>query len=191
MRIPYLAKEIQIPDNVKVTVSDGKVVVRGSLGALEREFKNLPVIIRVQDNKVVVESWFCNREQKALVGTVAAHIRNMMLGVSRGWRYKLKIVYSHFPMSVKLLERERKLIIENFLGRRDKLVVDVPDGVKVQVLKDDIIVEGIDIDVVSQFASRVEQITTLRGDEGPCVHGRERGPGVLDGIYVYKVEHMK
>lgn len=113
----------------------------------------------------------------------------MILGVTRGWRYKLKIVFSHFPMNAKV--QGNQLVIENFMGRRSKIILNIPKGIKVSTTKDDIVVEGIDKEVVSQFAASVELATTLRGEERISPHGREGGPGVLDGIYVYAVEHMK
>jgi large subunit ribosomal protein L6 len=188
-RQPYVFRSVEVPDGVKVEVSGSRVVVKGPLGALERDFGNLPIIIRLSDGSVIIETYMAGRREKALVGTVAGHIRNMILGVTRGWRYKLKIVYSHFPISVKV--QGNQLVIENFLGRRSKIILDIPRGVKVSVTKDDIIVEGIDREVVAQFAANIEEATTLRGDERVSPHGREGGPGVLDGIYVYAVEHMK
>ena len=188
-RLPYVFRSVEVPDGVKVEVSGSRVVVKGPLGTLERDFGNLPIIIRLNDGSVVVETYMAGRREKALVGTVAGHIRNMILGVTRGWRYKLAIVYSHFPISVKV--QGNQLVIENFLGRKSKIILDIPRGVKVSVTKDDIIVEGIDREVVAQFAAKIEEATTLRGDERVSPHGREGGPGVLDGIYVYAVEHMK
>ena len=193
VRIPYLREEVEIPSGVKVEVKtvgyDTIVKVKGPLGEIEKNFGYIPLLIHVDGNKVVLETYFAKKFEKALIGTIASKIRNMILGVTKGWRYKLKIVYSHFPMMVKV--QGDKLIIENFLGRKDKIVLDIPKGVKVQVTKDDVIVEGIDKELVSQFAANIEQATTLRGDERPCPHGREGGPGVLDGIYVYAVEHIK
>jgi len=192
-RIPYLREELDIPPGVTVEVKqhryDTIVRVKGPLGELEKNFGYIPILVQVANGKVLLETYFAKKWEKALIGTIAARIRNMILGVTKGWRYKLKIVYSHFPIMVKV--QGDKLVIENFLGRKDKIVLDIPKGVKVQVTKDDIIVEGIDKDLVSQFAANIEQATTLRGDERPCPHGREGGPGILDGIYVYAVEHIK
>ncbi|MEM0468153.1 MAG: 50S ribosomal protein L6, partial [Pyrobaculum sp.] len=85
-----------------------------------------------------------------------------------------------------------QLIIENFLGRKSKIVLEIPKGVKVEVKgKEDIIIEGIDRDLVSRFAAAVQQATELRGDERPSPHGREGGLGVVDGIYVVGYEHIK
>ncbi|MEM1807051.1 MAG: 50S ribosomal protein L6, partial [Pyrobaculum sp.] len=117
-------------------------------------------------------------------------LRNMFLGVTKGWRYKLKVIYTHFPMLIKV--QGSQLIIENFLGRKSKIVLEIPKGVKVEVKgKEDIIIEGIDRDLVSRFAAAVQQATELRGDERPSPHGREGGLGVVDGIYVVGYEHIK
>jgi len=188
-RQPYVFRSVEVPDGVKVEVSGSRVVVKGPLGSLERDFGNLPIIIRLGDGSVIIESYMAGREERAVVGTVAGHIRNMILGVTRGWRYKLKIVFSHFPMNVKV--QGNQLVIENFMGRRSKIVLEIPKGIKVSATKDDVVVEGIDRELVSQFAARIEEATTLRGEERISPHGREGGPGVLDGIYVYAVEHMK
>ncbi len=184
-----MSEVVEVPSNVKVEVVGSRVSVKGPLGALERDFGNVPVIIRLDGNTVVVESHFAGRREKALVGTIAGHIRNMITGVTRGWRYKLKIVYSHFPISVKV--QGNQLVIENFLGRRSKITLEIPKGIKVSTTKDDIVVEGIDKELVSQFAANIELATTLRGEERISPHGREGGPGVLDGIYVYAFENIK
>ncbi len=192
-RIPYLREELEVPQGVNVEIRQQKyntiVKVRGPLGEVEKNFGYIPILIQHADSKLVLETFFAKKWEKALIGTIAARIRNMILGVTKGWRYKLKIVYSHFPIMVKV--QGNKLVIENFLGRKDKIVLEIPRGVKVQVTKDDIIVEGVDRDVVSQFAANIEEATTLRGEDRPCPHGREGGPGVLDGIYVYAVEHIR
>lgn len=162
-RQPYVFEEVEVPEGVKVDVSGSRVVVKGPLGTLERDFGNIPVIIRQSNGSIIVETYFAGRSERAVVGTVAGHIRNMILGVTKGWRYKLKIVFSHFPMNAKV--QGNQLVIENFMGRRSKITLNIPKGVKVSTTKDDIVVEGIDKEVVSQFAANIELATTLRGDE--------------------------
>ncbi|GGP21526.1 50S ribosomal protein L6 [Thermocladium modestius] len=186
---PIASAAVKVPEGVTVQVSGNKVSVKGPLGSLERDFSSLPIIIEKLDGEVNVYSYFADRKSKAMVGTVAGHINNMILGATRGWRYKLKVVFSHFPMNIKV--QGKQLVIENFLGRKSKIIVPVPDGVKVQVTKDDIIVEGIDKELVSHFAANVEMATTLRGKDRISPHGREGTPGVLDGIYVYASEFSK
>jgi large subunit ribosomal protein L6 len=83
------------------------------------------------------------------------------------------------------------VVIENFLGRRGKVTARILPGVKVRVDKDDVIVEGVDKEAVAQTAANIHQATRLRGKQHMCPHGREGGPGILDGIYLYAVEHMR
>ncbi|MEM3996211.1 MAG: 50S ribosomal protein L6 [Pyrobaculum sp.] len=195
MQVVYAVEEVEVPDGVKVSVErtgpfDYVVRVRGPLGELAREFKNTPVVMSVRDGKVVMEVFNARKREYAILGVYRGILRNMCLGVTRGWRYKLKVIYTHFPMLVKV--QGGQLVIENFLGRKSKIVLDIPKGVKVEVKgKEDIVVEGVDRDLVSQFAARIQQATELRGDERPSPHGREGGLGVVDGIYVVGYEHVK
>lgn len=195
MRVPYAREELEIPQGVTVSVEktglfDYKVTVKGPLGSVEKTFRNVPISISASDGKVVLEVFEARKREYAILGAIKGALNNAFLGVTRGWRYKLKIIYTHFPMLVKI--QGSQLSIENFLGRKSKIVLEVPKGVKVQLQgKEDIIVEGVDRDVVSQFAANIERAVELHGDEKPAPHGREGGLGVVDGIYVYGVEHVK
>ncbi len=189
MKIPYVSEEVKIPEGVEVTVENNVVRVKGPLGELVRDFSKQPVTIRKEGNTVIVECYFAKKRERALIGTIAKHIKNMIIGVTKGFRYRMKIVYAHFPMSVKV--EGDKVIIENFLGQKDKKVAKIVGDVKVKVEKDEVIIEGIDIEKVSQTAANIHNAVRLRGKNRPCPHGREGGPGVLDGIYLYQVELAK
>lgn len=173
-------REIKIPDGVKVNVNGRVVEVIGPLGRLIRDFSNNPALIEISGDKVVVYAVWPRRREKAHVGTVAAHIRNMIKGVTKGFTYKLKIVYAHFPISVKV--DGNKVLIENFMGERVPRVAEIVGSTKVFVKGDDVIVQGIDLESVSQTAANIEQATRIK----------ERDPRrFLDGIYVYeKVEGL-
>lgn len=195
MHVVYSVEEVEIPQNVKVSVEkigpfDYVVKVKGPLGEITKEFRNTPVVMNLRDGKVVLEVFNARKKEYAILGTYKGILRNMFLGVTKGWRYKLKVIYTHFPMLVKV--QGNQLIIENFLGRKSKIVLTIPSGVKVEVKgKEDIIVEGVDKDLVSQFAATIQSAVELRGDERPSPHGREGGLGIVDGIYVVGYEHIK
>ena len=174
-RIPYIKSEVEIPENVEVTVEGKRVSVKGPKGTLSRSF-NAPVNIILNGNIVRVEATFPRKREKAMVGTVASHIRNMIIGVTKGFVYKLKIVYAHFPINVKV--EGKKVLIENFLGERAPRIAEiVGDDVKVMVKGDDIIVEGINIENVGQTAANIQLATKIK-DKDPRVF--------QDGIYVYE-----
>lgn len=171
-------KIVNIPNGVEVIVENKKVVVTGPKGKLERNFSHARnVIIRIENRKVIVESFLPKKKDKALVGTIAGHIKNMIKGVTQGFRYKMKIVYAHFPITVKT--KGKTIIIENFLGEKVPRTAKIIGDVKVSVKGDEVIIEGIDIESVSQTAANIELATRIKGKD-PRVF--------LDGIYIYAKE---
>lgn len=155
------SKEISIPANVNIEVSNSKVKVSGEKGSLEKEFKQIfSVKIEKLENKVRVSSESERRKTKAMVGTIAAHIRNMMEGVTKGFTYKLKVIYSHFPVTVKV--EGNKILVQNFLGERVPRVAKIFGDTKVKVEGQDITVTGINLDDAGLTASSIEQSTRIR-----------------------------
>ncbi|MHA1238736.1 MAG: 50S ribosomal protein L6 [Candidatus Odinarchaeia archaeon] len=176
-KFEYLEKIVEIPENIQVEVNGKKVKVTGERGTLEKDFHHAPVNISKENNKVKVYITHARKKEAATVGTIARHIQNMILGVSEGFTYKMKIVYSHFPINVKVLENENKVIIENFIGERAPRFAKIYGNVKVSIKGDDIIIEGNDIEEVSHTAANIQAATKIK-DKDPRVF--------LDGIYVYQ-----
>jgi large subunit ribosomal protein L6 len=176
MRLPEISKSIQVPDGVKVNVERRKVTVIGSKGTLTRDFSYVPISIESEDDKTVrVWAEWPRKKEASLVGTIHSHIQNMITGVEKGFSYKLKIVFSHFPISVKV--QGKSVLIENFTGERRARKVKVIGDVQVKVQGDDVIVEGISLEDVSQTAANIEQATKVK----------KKDPRVfLDGIYVFE-----
>jgi len=195
VRTVYLFDYVEVPDGVDVEVEktgpyDYRVIVKGPLGSVIKEFKNTPVKLSLEDKRVVLEVYNAKKREYSLVGTYKGILKNAILGVTRGWRYKMKIIYTHFPMLVKI--QENTLIVENFLGRKSKIYIRIPQGVRVQVVgKEDLVIEGVDRDLLGNFAATIEESVRLKGDEKPSPHGREGGLGVVDGIYLAGIEHIK
>ncbi len=189
----HLRSEVEIPAGINVEISGKKIKIQGPLGVIEKDFSHLHNIIieKTDDNKIIIETWFPSKKEQSLINTIISHLNNAFIGVQKGYRYKMKIVYAHFPMSLKVDEKNNVVIIENYLGSRDKKYAKILPGVKVKVQKDDVIIEGIDIDAVGQTAANFHLTARLRGKRRLSPHGREGGPGILDGIYLYAKEHMK
>ncbi|MGQ4833172.1 MAG: 50S ribosomal protein L6 [Candidatus Asgardarchaeia archaeon] len=174
-KTPIAYKEVEIPDGITINIEGKKVTVSGPKGELSKDFSHTVVNLRKSDNKVIVEYLFPTRREKAQVGTVAAHIKNMIKGVSEGFIYKMKMVYSHFPFTVKV--EGKNVVIENFLGERAPRVAKIVGNTKVTVKGDDVIIEGIDIEAVGQTAANIQLATKIK-DKDPRVF--------MDGIYVYE-----
>ncbi|RLF25852.1 MAG: 50S ribosomal protein L6 [Thermoprotei archaeon] len=187
MRVAYAREVVEIPSGAEVR-TEGKVVrIRGPKAELVKDFSHAPVNIRLENNKVVIEVLFARKKEYACLRTIASKIKNMILGVTKGFRYYMKIVYAHFPMSIKV--EGDKVIIENFLGEKaPRIAKIVGKDTKVYVKGDDVIVEGIDVEAVGQTAANIHLATHLTGKMRKCPHGRGGGPGILDGIYLYRKE---
>lgn len=176
----HVVREVAIPEGVNVEIKGNTVIVSGPKGVLSRDFTHARGInIKKEDSKVVVEAYFANRKKKALVGTVASHIKNMITGVTKGYRYKLKIMFSHFPISVKVDNKTGEVIITNFLGEKAPRKARILEGVKVTVKGNDVIVEGIDIEKVGQTAANIESACKVQDLDRRIF---------LDGIYIYEKE---
>jgi large subunit ribosomal protein L6 len=173
-------KTVDIPEGVTVNLEGKTVEVRGEKGSLVRDFSHAPVSIQLSEREIIVSASWPKRKVSALVGTVCSHIGNMIKGVTEGFTYRLKIVYSHFPITVKV--EGNRVAIGNFIGERNPRIAKIAGAARVTVKGDDVIVQGISIEDVSQTAANIEQATTVK----------KRDPRkFLDGIYVYqKLEGM-
>ena len=141
MRLPEISKTIQVPDGVDVTLAGKKVTVKGNKGTLTRDFSYVPISIDANGKTIRVWAKWPRKKEAALVGTIYSHIQNMISGASKGFSYKLKIVFSHFPISVKV--QGKTVLIENFTGERRARRVKMLGDVQVKVQSEDIIVQGI------------------------------------------------
>ncbi|MCW4044417.1 MAG: 50S ribosomal protein L6 [Candidatus Bathyarchaeota archaeon] len=175
MRLPEISRTIQVPDGTSLALEDKKVTVKGSKGTLTRDFSYVPISIEAEGQTVRIRAEWPRKKEAALVGTIYSHIQNMITGVQKGFTYKLKIVFSHFPISVKV--QGKSVLIENFTGERRARKVKMIGDVKVKVESEDIIVQGVNLEDVSQTAANIEQATRVK----------KKDPRVfLDGIYVYE-----
>ncbi len=172
VKIPV--KEVVIPEGVEVTYSDNVLTVKGPLGELKREFFHPYATLEVKDSKIIIKGKNQRRKTKAIVGTWASHVKNMIYGVLKGYEAKLKIVYVHFPMNVKV--EGDHVVITNFMGGKGIRKAKILEGVEVKVNKDEITVKGIDIEKVGQTAANIEQSCRDNG-------GRDRRI-FFDGIYI-------
>ena len=178
MQAINLKEEILIPDNVKVTVNDLEVKVKGPKGEIVKNFSYAKGIeLKIVDGKIILETTFANRRKKALFYSIISHINNMIVGVTKGYRYYLKIVYTHFPISVKVVGDEVQ--ISNLIGEKNIRKAKILSGVEVTVKGDDIIVEGIDLEKVAQTAANIESAAKITGFDRRIFS---------DGIYIYNKE---
>mmetsp|Transcript_28928 Transcript_28928/g.42672 ORF Transcript_28928/g.42672 Transcript_28928/m.42672 type:complete len:195 (-) Transcript_28928:128-712(-) len=185
MKTVLATRQQEIPDGVDVTIKSRKVTVKGPRGTLTREFKNINMDLRVvgsveeegsKKQFVQLDLWFATRKELACVRTVCSHIDNMFVGVTRGFVYKLRFVYSHFPINVTV--SGENVEIRNFLGEKRVRKVKLLEGVeytRTANVKDQIELSGNDIAAVSLTAAQIQQATNVR---------KKDLRKFLDGIYV-------
>jgi large subunit ribosomal protein L6 len=144
---------------------------------LEQDLSHIRCAIEADKGQVRVTSPWPRKVDIAMVGTAAAKIRNMIKGVSSGFSVKMKVVHAHFPVTLKVNEKERRLLIENFTGEKTPRIARIVGDSKVKASGDEILIQGISLEDVTQTASNIEQSTKIK-DKDQRVF--------LDGIYVFE-----
>ncbi|WP_178649754.1 50S ribosomal protein L6 [uncultured Methanobrevibacter sp.] len=172
-----IREEIEIPEGVEVIIDKNEVSVKGPNGKDSRIFTYPKVSIKEEDGLVVLETSFPKKKDKAMIGTTKAHISNMITGVTDGFKYTMKILFAHFPMTVKV--NKDVVVIDNFLGERHPRQAKIIGDSKVVVKGDEVTITGINKEHVGQTMANLEQATKIKG----------RDPRVFqDGIYLISKE---
>ena len=165
--------EIEVPDKVQVSIDGEMVNVKGPLGEQTRKLSSPYVKIVKEGDSVFVISDTGRARHRALLGTYAAHIRNMIHGVTEGFECAMKIVYAHFP--IKASVKGETFVIENFLGEKHPRRAKIVGRTKVTVKGDQVTISGSNIEEVGQTAANIERATRIKGYD----------PRIFqDGIYV-------
>ena len=147
---------LNIPENVNVNVENNIVTVKGPKGELTLELvKNISV--KVEENTVTVEPLKNDKFTHAMHGTTNANIKNMIIGVSEGYKKSLEIVGVGYKFAVA----GNKLTIN--AGYSHPVVKEVPEGITVKAVNNtEIELEGIDKVKIGEFAANIRKV---RGPE--------------------------
>ncbi|MCJ7450184.1 MAG: 50S ribosomal protein L6 [Candidatus Nanohaloarchaeota archaeon QJJ-9] len=168
-----MEEKVEIPENIEVEKEED--MIRASAGdeEVEKEFGYPEVDVRVDGGQVIIHTESSKRDDRAVIGTYKSHVENMFEGLEEEYEYKLKALYAHFPMSVKV--EGNQVVIQNFIGERAPRKVDILEGVNVQVSEDEITVSGPNKEKVSQTAANIEQA---------CYKGSRDLRKFQDGVYI-------
>lgn len=140
-------KHIELPGSVKFALSGRTVTVQGPKGTLKYEHRP-EVAVRLDDagKHVIVENK-TGADAKAYHGLTRALIQNMVIGADQGYKKELEI--NGVGWTAQVQGRKLKLVV----GYADPRILDIPQGVDVQVTQNKITVSGIDKQAVGQFAA--------------------------------------
>ncbi len=153
-------RTIGIPEGVNVNIDKLNVSISGPNGQLQRELWYPGIAIKRNDSEVVVMTDMPRREQLAMLGTLESHLKNMITGVTKGYEYTMKVVYSHFPIQLKI--EGQQVIIGNFLGEKRARKANIQGNTKVMIKGDQVIVSGINKEDVGQTAANIRQATKIK-----------------------------
>jgi large subunit ribosomal protein L6 len=172
-----MEKKFKIPAGASVSVSGKEVTVKGPRGELKRRFDDPrfahAIEFGVSGDEFYARTGSERRNAASMAGTIVGHVKNMAHGVTDGYKYTLKIVYTHFPVTVSVKGNEVE--IKNFLGERGTRRARVIGDAKVTADKESVTVTGADIESVSQTAANIEQACRLT---------RRDRRIFIDGIYL-------
>jgi large subunit ribosomal protein L6 len=175
MRAIETVEIVQLPENVDGMLDGRIVTIKGEKGELTRDFSHAPVQIKLDGKEFTIQASWPRKREASMVKTVRSHIKNMIKGVTAGFTIKLKIVFSHFPLTVKVVGDH--LTISNFTGERNPRTIQIMGSTKVQVKGEDIVIQGINLEHVSQTAANIQDGTKITNKD-PRVF--------LDGIYIFE-----
>lgn len=165
---------VDIPEEVTVSLKKTMLGVTGPLGKTFKSFKKIPVSIELQDKKISIKTSGSRKKEYAIMNTVRSIIRTLCEGVIHGYTIKMKIVYSHFPVTVKI--QGKQIMIENFQGERAARVARIHGQTKVASKGDEVILTGHVLSEVTQTAAEIQQKTKVKNKDHRVF---------LDGIYIF------
>ena len=159
MKLEKYERKVEIPSEVEVSIQKGVIIAKGPRGETSRTLRYPRIEIEKENNSIKVYSAKATRNQKRIIGTFTAHIKNILLGAKESYLYKLKICSGHFPM--KVIVEESEVVINNFLGEKVPRKARILEGIKVDIQDDVISVEGTDKEDTAQTAANIERSTRI------------------------------
>ncbi|KFM14293.1 50S ribosomal protein L6 [Marine Group I thaumarchaeote SCGC AAA799-O18] len=166
--------EIDIPQNVKVNLKNSMLQVEGPLGKTYKNFKKIPVNISINNNKIHLSAVGTRKKDYAILNTAKSLIQTLCEGIIDGYTVKMKIVSSHFPITIKI--DGKKVLIENFQGEKAPRVTKIWGETKVVPKGDDLIITGPILTDVTQTAAEIQLRSKVKNKDHRVF---------LDGIYKY------
>jgi len=166
---------LSVPENVKVSLTKKMLCVEGPLGKTRKDFKKIPIDLQVNGKNVIIKSLGTRKKDYAIFNTAKSIIKTLIEGVQKGYTFKMKIVYAHFPITVKV--KDENILVENFQGERAPRVSKIRGDTKVVTKGDDVILTGSVLTDVAQTAASLQQNTKVKNKDHRVF---------LDGIYLFE-----
>jgi len=172
--------EVRIPleEGIEANYEEGILTLKGPKGDVSKKLRYPGVKFEISSDVIIISCDRASQSEKKIIFTYRAHLRNMIKGVTEGFTYKLKVVYSKFPITVEF--KDNKLMVKNFLGEKISRNLVIPEDVKVEVKGQDITVSSIDKEKAGQVAANIEQLTRISHLDRRVIQ---------DGVYIVEKPH--
>lgn len=144
-------KEILLPETVTAELNGKTLTVKGQLGTLSREIVH-DVKVVIEGNKILVQNESNNKDMNKFHGLYRQLINNMVVGVSQGYQKVLTVN----GVGYKLAQNGNDVTMN--IGFSHPVEVKAVDGITLAIDKNNLIVRGIDKELVGKFASSVKDI---------------------------------
>jgi large subunit ribosomal protein L6 len=158
MRTKFL-EEVAVPGDIVCEKEGNYLICKKGSHELRRKFMIHGTSFEVSGKNVKMVSEKANKKTISCVKAFSAHLRNMFIGLEKGFVYEMEICNVHFPMTVKV--EENKLIVTNFLGEKEKRIAKIVPHVKVEIKGNKLTVSGQDIEAAGQTAANIEKATLI------------------------------
>ncbi|PQE06385.1 ribosomal L6 protein [Rutstroemia sp. NJR-2017a WRK4] len=189
MKYIHSEETLTVPEGVKVAIKSRLVTVEGPRGKLHKDLSHLAVnFSQPKKDTIKIELHHGARKNVATLRTVRTLINNLIIGVTKGYKYKMRYVYAHFPINVnfeKNADGITEVEIRNFIGEKIVRKVTMRNGVSVEASanqKDELQLSGNSLEDVSQCAADIQQICRVRNKDIRKF---------LDGLYVSEKGHIE
>jgi len=168
-----LEERIEIPEGVTVSLKRHMLEVSGPLGRTFKSFRKIPVGLTVEGNTITLRAAGPRKRDYSIMHTARSVVRNLCEGVAEGYTVRMKVVFAHFPITVKV--DGGRVLIENFQGERSARTAKIEGGTKVVPKGEDVIVTGHVKTEVTQTAANIQLRSRVKGKDHRVF---------LDGIYI-------
>jgi large subunit ribosomal protein L6 len=166
--------EVIIPEGVKVTQKKNMLEFVGPLGKTFKSFRSIPVKIEIVEGKILLKAMGFRKKDYSILHTARSIIRNICEGLVTGYTIKMKVVFAHFPITVKV--DGKKILVENFQGERAPRITKIVGNTKVIPKGEDVVLTGEVWTDITQTAANIELKTRVKNKDHRVF---------LDGIYIY------
>ena len=162
---------INIPEDIKVSLTDNVISFEGKLG---KSTSTLPegIAVDLKDNLLLFTG-----ENKAMLGTVYANVKNEIIGNTKGFEKKLELVGTGYKANVS----GSTLVLA--LGYSHDINFQIPDGISIKVEKNLVTVTGTSKQLVGQVAAEIKSFRKPEPYKGKGVR--------YEGEKVYRKEGKK